>query len=849
MPLPVPNLDDRDYAQLVAEAKALIPAHSPEWTDLSPGDPGVTLLELFAYLTDSMLYRLNRIPDKAFVQFLNLVGVTLTPPAAASVELTFSLRQAAQRPVLIPRGTRVTTSRPGPTFTTMTEAAIAPGATSATAVALNCELTPAELLGTGNGQGGQRFKVAKPPIVMDSGDGADLLVGVAVPAGGLDQRVSVIRHEGVTYRLWKQVANFGADSGDGYVFVADRAEGTITFAPSVRNVEGPHAVLLAQVPPPGQPVRAWYRSRGDGAGGNVNARTLTVLKDQITGVEVVNLKAASGGRDLETLDNAMLRGPHQVSAQERVVTARDYERVAVGASGGVSRAVALTRASLWAGAPPGQVQVLLVPRLDDTTALTAGVAELIERQSELVLERVRDALAEQQPLGISSVVGWARLKAFHVEVTVVVYRAEDRQAVTGRLNDRLRRALTPLPLEGGQGWPFGQALRVSTVYDVLLAERGVRYVESVRLVVDVVPGDVTALLADPHQPKTWFCASGAHIFRSMDDAEGWELVGIFEGERVEAIAACPGMPGMLIASARIGRTETSRIHLTRDYGETWSSPAEFSFHVEDVALGAAGGRASAWFATDNGLFRLELSRARSRRRAAGARVDPGRGRQPGETVLRGRDRLRSGQRPAGRRRGAGARGSVPVVPGRPGRDVPAAGPQGRRRAAAADPADARPAIPADRRVRDRRRARGRSEPAGAAPVPDLAGRMEARRHELGGRQLPGPGHRRRPGGGRHRQGGDLASATPPVRVWRGGRRPWIADCRSARWAGSSPCSPSRTGPARSPTGPAAACCSPAAWAGSIPPPTRAAGSTQASRRSPSVSRCRGPGCSRRGSTS
>ena len=95
-----------------------------------------------------------------------------------------------------------------------------------------------------------------------------------------------------------------------------------------------------------------------------------------------------------------------------------------------------------------------------------------------MLQRVRDALAEQQPLGISSVVGWAGLKQFHVEVTVIVHRAEDRQAVAARLNDRLRRALTPLPVEGGQGWPFGDALRASTVYDVLLAERGVRYVES-----------------------------------------------------------------------------------------------------------------------------------------------------------------------------------------------------------------------------------------------------------------------------------------------------------------------------------------------------------------------------------
>lgn len=607
MPLPVPNLDDRDYAQLVAEAKALIPAHCPEWTDLSPGDIGTTLLELFAYLTDSMLYRLNRIPDKAFVQFLNLVGVTVTPPAAASVELTFSIKKAAEQPVLIPRGTRVTTARQGPIFTSMTDATIDPGALSATAVALNCQLMPAELLGTGTGQGGQRYRVSRPPIVLDSGDGADLLVGVEVAPGELDQRVSVIRHGGVGYRLWREVRHFGVDADDPHVFLADRAEGVITFAPSVRHLAGPQAVLMGAAPGVGRAIRAWYRSAGDGAGGNVNANTLTVLKEPIPGVEVTNPAPATGGRDAEKLDNALLRGPHQVNSYERVVTARDYERVAVSSSGGVSRALALTRAALWAGAPPGEVEVLLLPSVDDDAALTATAAQLRERQSDLIVTRVRDALAEQQPIAARTKVSWAGLKEFHVEVkSIVVYRAEDRVAVTQRLQDRLRRALTPLPVDGGPGWSFGEALRASTVYDVLLAERGVRYVDSVRLVVDEVPGDVVALLADPHQDKTWFCASEARVFRSTNHADGWELVATFDGEQVESMAVCPGKPGLLIACARVGTSESSKVHLSRDYGETWESPAEFNFHVEDVTLGADGERPVAFFATDNGLFRLDL---------------------------------------------------------------------------------------------------------------------------------------------------------------------------------------------------------------------------------------------------
>ena len=96
MPLVPPNLDDRRFDDLVAEAKRIIAQTCPEWTDLSPGDPGMVLVELFAHLTEVMLYRLNRLPDKAFVELLRLIGVRLQPPSAAGVTLP-DLRVAYRR--------------------------------------------------------------------------------------------------------------------------------------------------------------------------------------------------------------------------------------------------------------------------------------------------------------------------------------------------------------------------------------------------------------------------------------------------------------------------------------------------------------------------------------------------------------------------------------------------------------------------------------------------------------------------------------------------------------------------------------------------------------------------------
>src|SRR6185295_5912232 len=90
MPLPSAKLDDRSCAVLLAEAQQLIRRRCPAWTDLSPGDPGTTLVEVFAYLTDVMLYRLKRLPEKVYVALLNILGVTQLAPAAAKVRLTFS---------------------------------------------------------------------------------------------------------------------------------------------------------------------------------------------------------------------------------------------------------------------------------------------------------------------------------------------------------------------------------------------------------------------------------------------------------------------------------------------------------------------------------------------------------------------------------------------------------------------------------------------------------------------------------------------------------------------------------------------------------------------------------------
>lgn len=107
MSLPTPNLDDRTFDDIVEEAMRLIPQYCPDWTNYNPSDPGITLVELFGWMTEMVLYRLNKVPDRVYVTLLDLIGIKLRPPQPAHTMLTFRVVSGANTGVWVPRGTQV----------------------------------------------------------------------------------------------------------------------------------------------------------------------------------------------------------------------------------------------------------------------------------------------------------------------------------------------------------------------------------------------------------------------------------------------------------------------------------------------------------------------------------------------------------------------------------------------------------------------------------------------------------------------------------------------------------------------------------------------------------------------
>ena len=109
----VPIIDDRTYADLVAEARTRIPRYTPEWTDLNESDPGIALVELFAWMTELLVYRLGKVPQLNYLKFLELMGFELTPARPATVEITFPVQPTYTEPyVIVPLGTQVATDQP-----------------------------------------------------------------------------------------------------------------------------------------------------------------------------------------------------------------------------------------------------------------------------------------------------------------------------------------------------------------------------------------------------------------------------------------------------------------------------------------------------------------------------------------------------------------------------------------------------------------------------------------------------------------------------------------------------------------------------------------------------------------
>ncbi len=233
------------------------------------------------------------------------------------------------------------------------------------------------------------------------------------------------------------------------------------------------------------------------------------------------------------------------------------------------------------------------------------------------LANVQQALDERRPLGTTCLVNWVHYKEVRVKATAVVHRGENAEAVEARVLKRLHQSINPLPSElPSAGWPFRQPLRASHVYDIMLAEPGVNFVDNVELLVDEVPdGKITSLAVDAFQAHTWYAATGSRLFRSMDNGDGWELVEQFpENETTYCVRPNQFKAGevALISNLICGPSDSqvvlgSRLYVSQDCGETWRKVAELlPQRFRDVAWVPRQSGKILMIAADETLYELAL---------------------------------------------------------------------------------------------------------------------------------------------------------------------------------------------------------------------------------------------------
>lgn len=107
MPLEAPQLDDLTFDDLVRQARSRIQRYTPEWTDFNDSDPGMTLVQLFAWLTEMIGVRLNQVPERNYIKFLQLLNLEREPAQPATAHLTFTVKEDAKPIASVPERAQV----------------------------------------------------------------------------------------------------------------------------------------------------------------------------------------------------------------------------------------------------------------------------------------------------------------------------------------------------------------------------------------------------------------------------------------------------------------------------------------------------------------------------------------------------------------------------------------------------------------------------------------------------------------------------------------------------------------------------------------------------------------------
>ncbi len=368
----------------------------------------------------------------------------------------------------------------------------------ATVTATHAIFVYGEEVGLSKGEAGQLFQLQHAPVLS-------LMPGETV-------EVEENRHGEVVYVPWQLVRDFANSTRYDRHFSLDTATGEIAFGPSVRQRDG-SVIQYGRVPEAGRRIRFSQYRYGGGIIGNVPAGKLQTLRSAIPYIDrVANLIPARGGRDQESLAEAKMRVPQELRAQQRAVTADDYENLSKTATRSIARVKCVAAGSGAKAPTPGTVELLVVPAVVASLE-TGDLARL--NLDERLKERLMAHLDNYRLLTTKVIVREPDYIGIKVRAEIVVSEYSQPDLVKQRVLDYLRQFITPLALRqpdpelaqflGGnwEGWPFGRDLYVAELYTLIQLAPGVKHVLDVQLSHrQVVPAQEGLALPESEETET-----------------------------------------------------------------------------------------------------------------------------------------------------------------------------------------------------------------------------------------------------------------------------------------------------------------------------------------------------------
>lgn len=348
-------------------------------------------------------------------------------------------------------------------------------ALGATTRAMHAVFTYFEELGVSNGDPGQAYRLSQSPVLELA---EDEQLEVEEIRDGLDVFVP-----------WQRVKDFSKSTRFDRHFVLDTATGEVRFGPAIRQPDG-SVRQYGRVPESGRTIRMTKYRHGGGTGGNVPAGQIQVLRSAVPYIDrVTNMTRAAGGRDQETLEEAVERARREMRAQYRAVTAEDFENLALAMGREIGRVHCLAPGQTESLLPPGMVELLVVPAVFDS--LQVGDLSKLQVGEELTA-RLNKYMDQYRLLTTTLRIREPQYVGVQIRAQIVVSEFARPDAVTKRVEDALQAFLSPLHLPGNAiptgfveedwtGWPFGRDLYIAEVFSLVQQVPGVKHVLDVQM--------------------------------------------------------------------------------------------------------------------------------------------------------------------------------------------------------------------------------------------------------------------------------------------------------------------------------------------------------------------------------